>query len=175
MAGRRAGTPPIIEIRGLRARTLAGWRDNLLGPLALGFAALSMFLSRNRTEAFVFVSIASIASVAIFLWKWARGRIQLYANRLVMTSWNDSFPVRSVVIPFEDITSVRFTGSTFSAARHAPGKHRRSFRLSIAAPVAEELFDQLVEALELLDAPRFQVEEMGQGRATIRRIAADSE
>lgn len=144
--------PPILEIRGLRARTLAGWRDNLLSPILMMSAVATASLSRTSTLQIVILVVAVLLTLN-FLWKWARGRIRLYADRIVMISWNGSFPIKPVVVQFTNLKMVRLAGSTLTVTRVPKSEDRLSFRVAVAAPIAEELFDQLEQILEHGVAP----------------------
>lgn len=150
-------------IKGLRARPLREWRDHLLGPFLL---LLTMGMSQPGDTRWHFVAVA-IALIVHFVFKLARGCIVLYPDRLWIRAWNDSFLSRIRAVPLAGIRKVSVNGSAFRIGYVADGEIEH-VKITMLAPTAEELYDQVLARLDEIAELRERIEEQGDRRFVVR-------
>ena len=155
---------PCYVIKGLRARPILVWRDNLLGPVLLTFYWFGIPGVGEVLQWFIGALV--IFLLARFVNKLARGRIELFSGRLRIRSWNDSFR-RALTVRLSEIGKVAVSGSTVRIGYVADGQGRHT-RINVLAPVAEEFYDRILEQMDDDPELRDRIEEQGARRFVIR-------
>lgn len=145
-----------------------------MGPFLLSiFVALysPLLLSSQYGRVVVFLMFG--CSVCLVVWivaKLARGRIELYPDRLVFYSWNDQFTGQELEVPLSDIRKITVNGNRFRLGYFVRESGHPAL-VQLRAPVAEELYDQILQQLEDDPAIRDRVESLGTKQLKVKAKA----
>ena len=167
---------PLYLIKGLLAQPLREWTACSLGPAFFVFLAI-LVGDPDSFYVWLFAGIA-VLLVVLSITSLARGRIGLYPDRIRIHWWGDSFE-RNLVLPFVELREIAVDGSAFRIG-YVSGDVSKHATLRLLAPVAEELYDRLVEQVEQDPELRDCVVEQGTNRLVItpktgRRAVRDAE
>ena len=156
-----------LIIQGLRAREVRDWFSVLFIPVFMLFQSVMQGVMRSQPATAVLYLSAGVLTFSIGAWRLARGSVSLRSDRLVARNWNP-YLIKTVEVPLSAVHKINLNGPVVRVGFTANGKAGH-LRLRLMAPIAEELFDRLAEAVESIEANTGRVEHVSATREPASR------